>query len=92
MKLVNNEQYNELKFMVREWHNARIYNTDYYLKLLLQYRRENNIYEVGDVACYKNHVNSSNTLFKFFQDNEYSDIIHLLRHATPQEIEVGRRL
>lgn len=59
---------------------------------LLEYRRQNNIYEAGDVACYKNHINSSNTLFKFFYNNEYSDIINLLRHATPEEIKAGKRL
>ena len=59
---------------------------------LLEYRRANNIFEVGDVACYKNHINSSNTLFKFFHNDEYLDIIHILRHATPQEIEAGHRL
>lgn len=59
---------------------------------LLEYRRAHNIFEVGDVACYKNHINSSNTLFKFFYDNEYSDIISLLRHATDEEIKAGKRL
>ena len=105
MKLVNNEQYNELKFMVREWHNARIYNTDYYLKLLLQYRRENNIFEVGDsVALFDNGMND---LFKISdisplghywsvkckgESYEYTFIKQQIRHATPQEIEAGRRL
>ncbi|HEY4537088.1 MAG TPA: hypothetical protein VIG45_01380 [Erysipelothrix sp.] len=62
------------------------------LDVLLEYRRANNIFEVGDVACYKNHINSSNTLFKFFHSDEYLDIIHILRHATPQEIKAWHRL
>ena len=53
---------------------------------LLQYRRENNIFEVGDKIVYP------------WLDNkihEYNDMVIIkspFRHATPQEIEIGRRL
>lgn len=64
-----------------------------YRKELLQHRRENNIYEVGDliVLPYTNYRSDVFELTKLLKET-YDDKGVAYRHATPEEIKAGRRL
>lgn len=65
-------------------------------KELLNYRRENNIFEVGDLYVYLNEWDSDfDNIFKF-DKSEFADhlwnINSMIRHATDEEIKAGHRL
>lgn len=74
--------------------------------VMLQYRRENNIFEVGDLVVRKNkkskpliwEVVGYSNVFKdsAICDNENELLNHFsfkdIRHATPEEIKAGHRL
>jgi hypothetical protein len=74
-------------------------------KALLKYRRENNIFEVGDKVVFEAHFFDGHeglgygeitycTMDKrvFEIDNYYLISIDEIRHATPAEIKAGHRL
>lgn len=80
-------------------------NTFYCLKLndaLLEYRRQHNIYEVGDkvvlsggncTLMYKLHERIGKYVYlKRPSGREYEFHIDDIRHATDEEIEAGKRL
>lgn len=60
---------------------------------LLQYRREHNIFEVGDliVLCYTNYRNDVFELTRIFQET-YDEKGIAYRHATDAEIQAGHKL
>lgn len=67
-----------------------------YLQLrdaLLEYRREHNIFEVGDliVLLHTNYRSDVFALTKSFKEI-YDEKGMVCRHATPEEIQAGRRL
>lgn len=69
---------------------------------LLEYRRQHNIYEVGDdvvlsdgncTLMYKLHERIGKYVYlKRPSGREYDFNIDQIRHATPEEIKVGKRL
>ena len=72
---------------------------------LLEYRRQHNIFEVGDKVVFKWEIESSDifTIYsidayfigvKRFEDDDfyYANINWGLKHATESEIKAGRRL
>ena len=80
-------------------------NTGYLEIALLEYRRQHNIFEVGDKVVFEAHFCDGHeglgygeitycTMDKrvFEIDNYYLISIDEIRHATPEEIEAGRRL
>lgn len=62
-------------------------------RLLLQYRREHNIFEVGDfiVLLHTNYRSDVFALTKSFKEI-YDEKGIVYRHATDAEIQAGRRL
>lgn len=93
----------------KKWHGKRSARglTFNISKELLQYRREHNIFEVGDYFCYESKYLSNDPL----DGNEYAKLHRLdsldfecgwveevmkcgriIRHATDEEITAGRRL
>lgn len=77
--------YDEAKKQGEEW------GFDEYLNnVLLQYRRDNNIFEVGDkVVCHDKGMGDN--LFSY-EDWMEDFIDQYLRHATLEEIKAGKRL
>lgn len=69
-------------------------------KALLQYRRQHNIFEVGDkvvsIDKYSNDMIftvAELTSKNVFTSMEFGEIAYsFVRHATPEEIKAGRRL
>lgn len=73
-------------------------------KALLEYRRQHNIFEVGDKVVLKNsrfgshndaiytvvNINKSHMLYELCIG--WCGFSHYLEHATPEEIKAGRRL
>lgn len=66
---------------------------------LLQYRRQNNIFEVGDLVVFINqNMSKSVKEIKFLEGlthvsfNFHPFHINLIRHATPEEVKAGHRL
>lgn len=66
---------------------------------LLEYRRQHNIFEVGDKVVFINQNMSSSikTIKEILNDTHVSFNFHgfhvdLIRHATPEEIKAGKRL
>ena len=55
---------------------------------LLEYRRANNIFEVGDAMVIPSRGNGIFHFNALFSDQDIAEA----RHATPQEIEAGHRL
>ena len=69
-------------------------------RLLLEYRREHNIFEVGDKVVHHKFSNIkiyevceiSGDLLTVFYDRKTHSFKTDIRHATDEEIEAGRRL
>lgn len=67
---------------------------------LLEYRRENNIFEAGDLVVHPKFDNKKiyeiieikGDLFTVFYDRNSHSFRSDLRHATPEEIKAGHRL
>ena len=57
------------------------------LDALLEYRREHNIFEVGDKVCFK--TLGDGYVHKY---TKYHEFKYDLKHATPEEIKAGRRI
>lgn len=68
--------------------------------LLLVYRRENNIFEVGDKVVFTDDfmhdeimtTSNVNDAEIYMDDDSKRAISVMVRHATPEEIQAGRRL
>ena len=82
-----------------------VYPTKQLLDALLEYRRANNIFDIGDKVVFKWVLESSDifTIYsidayfigvKRFEDDDfyYANINWGLKHATDAEIKAGRRL
>ena len=54
---------------------------------IIEYRRQNNIFEVGDDVCFK--TLGDGYVHKY---TKYHEFKYDLRHATPEEIKAGKRL
>lgn len=75
-------------------------NREYLLEKLLDYRRQHNIYEVGDKVVHPKFSNMNiyeiceikGDLFTVFYDRKSHSFKSDVRHATPEEIAAGRRL
>lgn len=78
-------------------------NRAYLLEKLLEYRRQHNIFEVGDLVIDTNYKDSDvqeiksvngNRIEVFHKNKSYyfATYIFSFRHATPEEIKAGRRL
>ncbi|MCO8100878.1 hypothetical protein [Acinetobacter indicus] len=72
-------------------------------RLLLEYRRQHNIFEVGDLVVNDAFINSHVYVFKkllpdismaliAYDDDEGACGLYSLRHASPEEIKAGKRL
>ena len=63
---------------------------------LLEYRREHNIFEVGDYYAYLYEWDSDLDIVCKFNPSEWGDhlwnIKNMIRHATDEEIAAGHRL
>lgn len=57
--------------------------------LLLEYRRQNNIFEIGDLVVFKKEYSKDSVIHKI---DSLRAGTKCLRHATDEEIEKGRRL
>ena len=69
------------------------------ISALLQHRRENNIFEVGDLVVYvddfmHDEINKvSNVNDRCWMNNDDAVcVFEMIRHATTEEIKAGRRL
>ena len=68
--------------------------------ILLEYRRQHNIYDVGDLIMYENKLYEIKYIYHTekaritdgLQGRTVYDFPHGIRHATDAEIEAGRRL
>jgi len=58
-------------------------------RLLLQYRRQHNIFEIGDLYVFTEKYSKQSVIHKVDSLNSGKVCI---RHATPEEIAAGRRL
>jgi hypothetical protein len=65
------------------------FTTDDIRKALLQYRREHNIFEVGDKVAFTT-LDSGSDISEY--EDWFIDFHDCIRHATPEEIQAGRRL
>ena len=66
--------------------------SDRYKKLkaaLLEYRRQHNIFEIGDLYVFTEKYSKQSVIHKVDSLNSGKGCI---RHATPEEIKAGRRL
>ena len=73
-------------------------------KALLSYRRQHNIFEVGDKVVYLSNIAPEhNDIYDVWKvdligclvmlgDMDYRAMYDQIRHATPEEIKAGRRL
>ena len=63
---------------------------------LLKYRRQHNIFEIGDYYVYLYEWDSDLDIVCKFNPSEWNDhlwnIRNMIRHATNEEIKAGRRL
>ena len=66
--------------------------------LLLQYRRQHNIFEVGDEVVFKNNWTANDLVLtidgptgKSIRLDTVLDLKKHFRHANPEEIQAGRR-
>ncbi len=67
---------------------------------MLEYRRQNNIFEVGDKVVHPKFSNMNiyeiceikGDLFTVFYDRKSHSFKSDVRHATPEEIKAGKRL
>ena len=58
-------------------------------KALLEYRRQHNIFEIGDLYVFTEKYSKQSVIHKVDSLNSGKGCI---RHATPEEIKAGRRL
>lgn len=95
------EEYNKAKAELNDWDSSEEQGIvhDYCIQLsrdLLQYRRENNIFEVGDLVVHETYA--IHTVVDVSEDYNYelSNFAYVssdnIRHATTQEIKAGIRL
>lgn len=83
-----------------EFNRPNKFEVDKLNDALLQYRRENNIFEVGDLVVHPKFDNKKiyeiikikGDLFTVFYDRNSHSFRSDLRHATPEEIKAGYRL
>ena len=72
------------------------YDSYFWDKAMLEYRRQHNIFEVGDYYAYLYEWDSDLNIVCKYNPSEWSDhlwnIKNMIRHATPEEIAVGHRL
>ena len=57
--------------------------------MLLEYRRQQNIFEIGDLYVFTEKYSKQSVIHKVDSLNSGKGCI---RHATPEEIKAGRRL
>ena len=62
---------------------------NYGQKKLLEYRRQHNIFEVGDLYVFTEKYSKQSVIHKVDSLNSGKGCI---RHATPEEIKAGKRL
>ena len=62
---------------------------DFLNNQLLKYRRQHNIFEVGDLYVFTEKYSKQSVIHKVDSLNSGKGCI---RHATPEEIKAGRRL
>ena len=62
---------------------------NYGQKKLLEYRRQHNIFEIGDLYVFTEKYSKQSVIHKVDSLNSGKGCI---RHATPEEIKAGRRL
>ena len=61
--------------------------------VMLEYRRQHNIFEVGDKVVWINSIAPNDPrLFEIEEDLGEKPDTWSLRHATPAEIQAGKRL
>ena len=79
------------------------YDSYFWDKAMLEYRRQHNIFEVGDLVIDTNYKDSDiqeiksvngNRIEVFHKNKSYyfATYIFSFRHATPEEIKAGKRL
>jgi len=76
------------------------YDSYFWNKALLEYRRQHNIFEVGDKVVHPKFSNMNvyeiceikGDLFTVFYDRKSHSFKSDVRHATDEEIKVGKRL
>lgn len=69
-------------------------------RMLLEYRRQHNIFEVGDLVMYESKLYEIKYIYHpekaritdGLQGRTVYDFPHGIRHATPEEIKAGKRL
>lgn len=89
----------------KEWVNPSIeaISQEVLKSELLEYRRQHNIFEVGDLVIDTNHKDSNTQEVKSLSGNKievfhknkayyYATYIFSFRHATDAEIKAGKRL
>lgn len=97
--------YKKCKDILSQPNTSFIMNVQALHEHMLEYRRQHNIYEVGDKVVFEAHFCDEHkgsgygeitycTMDKrvFKIDNCYLVSIDEIRHATPEEIKAGRRL
>ena len=75
----------------KEWHKDQDLRGNHTVRIrqaLLEYRRANNIFAVGDAMDIPSRGNGIFHFNALFSDQDIAEA----RHATPQEIEAGHRL
>ena len=96
-KIENQEQYEKAKTLFRDNGSFHAERTK---SLLLEYRRQHNIFEVGDkvvsIDKYSNDMLFTVTELtskNVFTSMEFGEIAYsFVRHATDEEIKAGKRL
>ena len=95
--------YEKAKAVLNNPNSSFLHNTEALKQRLLEYRRENNIFEVGDKVVFKKEYGISNSsVIDIYKVNEnmfqFQTIFGLtpvdtalIRHATTKEIEQGYR-
>ena len=64
---------------------------DYFEDELLEYHRQHNIFEVGDLVVYK-HPIGVDRVVSVINEHLIPHFLWQIRHATPEEIKAGKRL
>ena len=70
-----------------EFNRPNKYEVNKINNALLEYRRQHNIFEVGDFVCFK--TLGDGYVHKY---TKYHEFKYDLKHATDEEIKAGRRL
>lgn len=90
----------------KEWYKDQDLRGNHTVRVrhaLLEYRRQHNIFEVGDLVVNDAFINSHVYVFKkllpdismaliAYDDDEGACGLYSLRHATPEELKAGKRL